>query len=263
MRLPTYFISHGGGPWPWMPDWHQKFRKLEAALAAIPSELPYAPKAVLVISGHWTTQNCTVMSSPQPPMVYDYYGFPKETYDVVYPAPGAPEFAELTAQLIRAAGYEAHLDDARGYDHGAFVPLYVMYPQADVPTYQLSLMAGYDPEAHIAVGRAIAALRDEGVLIIGSGLSYHNLSLFNASARTPSEAFDQWLHDSLSSPPDMRTKAMIDWTQAPYARLCHPNEDHLVPLFCALGAAENDVARRVYHEDGVFGGVSVSNYRFG
>lgn len=263
MRLPTYFISHGGGPWPWLPDWRIKFRKLEASLAAIPDELPCTPKAVLVISGHWTTTPCAVISSAHPPMVYDYYGFPKETYDVVYPAPGAPEYAIRTARLIQSAGHEALLDATRGFDHGAFVPLHVMYPQANAPMYQLSLMEGYDPAAHIALGRAIAALRDEGVLIIGSGLSYHNLGLFNSAAREPSGAFDQWLFETLAAPPDQRTKAMIDWTQAPFARICHPNEDHLAPLFCALGAAENDRATRIYHEDDVFGGVSVSNYRFG
>ena len=263
MRLPTYFISHGGGPWPWIPDWRAKFRKLEASLAAIPGELPCTPKAVLVISGHWTTQTSVVMSSAHPPMVYDYYGFPKETYDVVYPAPGAPEYAARTAALIQSAGYEARLDHKRGFDHGAFVPLYVMYPQANMPMYQLSLMEGYDPAAHIALGRALAALRDEGVLMIGSGLSYHNLGLFNAAAREPSGAFDQWLLETLSAPSEQRTKAMMNWTQAPCARLCHPNEDHLAPLFCALGAAQNDRATRIYHEEGVFGGVSVSNYRFG
>lgn len=263
MRLPTYFVSHGGGPWPWVPEWRARFVNLEAAFARMPSEIGERPKAIIIVSGHWEGAEFAVMSASRPPMVYDYSGFPQETYKIVYPAPGAPELAARAAALIRAAGLSARLDEKRGFDHGAFVPLYAMYPAADIPAIQISLEAGYDPTEHLALGRALAPLREDGVLIIGSGLSYHNLRLFGPEAREPSEAFDQWLAEALAAPPDARRRAIANWAQAPYARICHPREDHLAPLFVALGAAEAERAVRVYHDVGLFGGVTASSYRFG
>lgn len=189
-RLPTYFISHGGGPWPWLPDMRTMLSSLEASLAAMPREIGETPKAVLMISGHWEAPDFAVMGHPRPPMVYDYRGFPPETYEIVYPAPGAPEVARRALALLRDAGLPAHLDDRQGFDHGVFAPMAVMFPNADVPTFQVSLRAGYDPAVHWAMGRALAPLRDEGVLIVGSGLSYHNLRLFGPAAREPSSAFD-------------------------------------------------------------------------
>lgn len=262
-RMPTYFISHGGGPWPWLPAMRRQMVNLEAALKAMPTEIPQPPKAILMVSGHWETDGFAVMSAARPPMVYDYYGFPEETYRIVYPAPGAPDLARRTADLIAAAGLPVRLDDRQGFDHGTFAPLAVMYPGADVPVYQVSIQSDYDPEAHFALGRALAPLRDEGVLIVGSGLSFHNLRLFNVAAREPSAAFDAWLADAMALPPSDRTDAVADWETAPYARVCHPQEDHLVPLFVALGAAEADPAQRVYHDTGLMGGVTASNYRFG
>ena len=262
-RMPTYFISHGGGPWPWIPNMRAQFAALETSLAAMPGELPEPPKAVLVISGHWEADEFRVMAAAHPPMVYDYYNFPKHTYDVVYPAPGAPELAKRISDLIADAGLPTALDESRGYDHGTFVPLYVMYPQAQVPVIQVSMRHGYDPEEHLALGRALAPLRDEGVLIVGSGLSYHNLALFGPKAKVPSTEFDAWLGDVLDKPANDRTAALVDWESAPYARVCHAEEDHLVPLFAALGAAESDPSTVTYHEEGIFGGVTASSWRFG
>jgi aromatic ring-opening dioxygenase catalytic subunit (LigB family) len=195
-------------------------------------------------------------------MVYDYGGFPPETYQIKYPAPGAPDLARRTADLIAAAGLPARLDPDQGFDHGTFVPAFVMYPKADVPLYQVSLQRGYDPARHFALGRALAPLRDEGVLIVGSGLSYHNLRLFGPGAKEPSAAFDGWLDKVLALEPAQRTEALLNWEEAPYARVCHKEEDHLVPLFAALGAAEGAQATRVYHDSNVFGGVTASSYRF-
>ena len=261
-RMPSYFISHGGGPWPWIDEMRAGFAPLEASLAAIPSELPERPKAILMVSGHWEAREVRVMQGAQPPMVYDYGGFPAHTYEITYPAPGAPRVAERAAELIAAAGIEAALDASRGFDHGAFVPAFVMYPQADVPMFQISLLESYDPEAHFRLGRALAPLRDEGVLILGSGLSYHNLRLFGPGARVPSEAFDAWLDATLARDPDARTAALLDWEAAPHARTCHAREDHLVPLFVALGAAESGAATRIYHQEMIFGGVTASSWRF-
>ena len=138
-----------------------------------------------------------------------------------------------------------------------------MYPDAEIPIYQVSLQHSYDPAAHFALGRALAPLRDEGVLIVGSGLSYHNLRQFGPGAKAPSAAFDAWLSDSMALPGDQRTKALLEWDKAPSARICHPEEDHLVPLFAALGAAENELATMVYHDKNVFGGVTASSFRIG
>lgn len=262
-RLPTYFISHGGGPWPWIANMRQMLASLETSLARMPSEIGTVPKAVLMVSGHWEEPDFAVMSSPAPGMVYDYGGFPPETYKIVYPAPGAPDLAARTADLLRSAGLPTHLDAKRGFDHGTFAPAYVMYPKAEVPIYQVSLQHGYDPAGHFALGRALAPLRDEGVLIVGSGLSYHNLRLFGPGAKAPSAAFDAWLADAMAMDPDARTDALMHWDSAPSARICHPQEDHLVPLFTALGAAEGEKATMVYHDANVFGGVTASSYRFG
>lgn len=261
-RMPTYFISHGGGPWPWMPDWRAMFKNLEASFVQMVKDLPERPKAILMISGHWEDDSFAVMTNPNPPMVYDYHGFPPHTFQIKYQAPGAPDVAKRAADLIAAAGLPVKLDPKQGYDHGTFVPAYIMYPDADVPLFQISLRHGYSPAEHLALGRALAPLRDEGVLILGSGLSYHNLRLFGPGAKEPSEGFDAWLSEALAKPPAERTKAIEHWEEAPYARVSHKEEDHLVPLFVALGAAERDRATRIYHDKGLFGGVTASSYRF-
>ncbi|HYE36035.1 class III extradiol ring-cleavage dioxygenase [Methylocaldum sp.] len=264
MKLPTYFISHGGGPWPYMEDFRKVLSALEASLKDMPRQIGVTPKAVLVISGHWVERDFTVMSSPNPPMIYDYLGFPKHTYHVEYSAPGSPELARRVQELIRAAGMPARLDPERGLDHGAFVPLVIMYPDAKVPVVQLSLKGGYDPAEHLAVGRALAPLREEGVLIVGSGLSYHNLRQWGPGAKTASKTFDAWLQDTLlHADPAERAKRLLDWSQAPAARQAHPREDHLIPLMVAVGAAEDERATVVYHEEELFGGVTASSFRFG
>nr|WP_315182758.1 class III extradiol ring-cleavage dioxygenase [uncultured Albidiferax sp.] len=260
--LPTYFISHGGGPWPYMESMRDAMRGLATALADMPRQYP-APKAILVISAHWEENAFSVMSNPHPGMLYDYGGFPPHTYKVVYPAPGAPELALRVQGLLAEAGLPVRLDAERGFDHGTFCPLVVMYPDADVPLLQVSLKTGLDPAVHIALGRALAPLRDEGVLIVGSGLSYHNLRQFGPPGKAPSMAFDQWLQDTVvAASPAEREARLLDWAAAPAARIAHPREEHLLPLMVAMGAAENDTATCVYHEDNVFGGITVSSFRF-
>lgn len=263
-RLPSYFISHGGGPWPWMPEMQTAMAPLAAALQGIVPALGVRPQAVLVVSGHWEAPQFTAMAAARPGMVYDYYGFPSHTYQVQYPAPGAPALAARVQALLASAGLAAAQDSTRGYDHGTFAPLAVMLPQADVPVLQLSLQQGYDPELHLAAGRALAPLRDEGVLILGSGLSFHNLRLRGPAALAPSRAFDDWLHTTLeNSAPELRSARLRDWARAPAARIAHPREDHLLPLMVALGAAEQEVAAVVHHEDNAWPGWTVSSWRFG
>jgi aromatic ring-opening dioxygenase catalytic subunit (LigB family) len=262
-RLPTYFLSHGGGPWPWLEGpFRRQFDRLEVSLAAVAREIG-KPRAVLVVSGHWEEDRPTVQSGAAPGMVYDYSGFPAHTYSIRYAAPGAPEVALRVKELLEGAGIAAALDPERGYDHGTFAPLQAMYPEADVPVLQLSLKHGYDPEEHLAIGRALAPLRDEGVLIVGSGLSFHNLRMFGPAAKAPSQAFDAWLDAALAAATAERSQRLREWSRAPAARLAHPQEDHLVPLMVAVGAAEQEPATRVYHEPDFMGGVTASSYRFG
>ncbi len=264
-RMPTYFISHGGGPWPWMPQALQTtYARLAAALADMPRQVGRKPKAILMVSAHWEAPAFTVQGAERPGMIYDYYGFPEETYQVRYASSGSPALAVRTLELVRAAGLPADIDAARGYDHGMFSPMAVMIPEADVPVVQLSLLRGLDPEAHIRLGRSLAALRDEEVLIVGSGLSYHNLRAFGPAGQAASAAFDGWLGDALMHHEgSARTERLLRWEQAPAARQAHPREEHLIPVMVAAGAAENEAATRVYHEDGFAGGISVSSYRFG
>ena len=264
-RLPTYFISHGGGPWPWLKNQMPGvYDKLEASLADIPRQIGRKPRAVLMISCHWEQPDFTVMSSPAPGMVYDYSGFPDFTYSIRYPAPGSPAVATRVQELLRGAGFSAPADPHRGFDHGTFAPLAAMYPAADVPVLQLSIRQDYNVDAHLAAGRALAPLRDEDVLIVGSGLSYHNLRLFGPSGKHPSREFDTWLTEALcQSTGEERDNQLRHWTTAPSARLAHPGEDHLVPLMVTVGAAELEPGVRVYHEDSFFGALTVSSYRFG
>jgi aromatic ring-opening dioxygenase catalytic subunit (LigB family) len=264
-QLPTYFVSHGGGPWPFMKDQYGvTYDVLEASLADMPRQIGGRPKAVLVVSGHWEEREPTLSSGTAPPMIYDYSGFPAHTYQVKYGAPGSPEVAQRAADLLEAAGFKAALDAQRGFDHGTFSMLKPVYPDADVPVVQLSLKLGFDPLEHLKMGRALAPLRREGVLIIGSGLSFHNLRQFGEGGRLASHAFDDWLQFTLLTlPPSERSAAIINWAGAPYARMAHPREEHLLPLMVALGAAEEEEAACVYHEDEFFGSLAVSSFRFG
>lgn len=263
-KMPVYFISHGGGPWPWLQGpYREAYRQLEASLQKLPQELPEKPKAILMISGHWEEESFSIMTNPKPEMLYDYGGFPEHTYHIKYAAPGSPELALKVQSLLKDAGITAKLNPHRGFDHGTFTPLAVSYPDADIPVVQLSLREDYDPEVHLQVGKALASLRDEGVLIIGSGLSYHNLRLFDQRASKPSHEFDAWLQTTLKLNPKERREKLLEWEKAPSARLAHPQEDHLIPLMVAVGAAENETSQLSYHEDQFMGGIAVSSFRFG
>ncbi len=264
-RLPVAYIPHGGGPWPFvdLPMLAgEEIRALSSFLATWPASVGVAPKALLVISAHWEEAVPTVMSGPHPPMLYDYYGFPPEAYQITWPAPGSPALAERVREVLGAAGLETAADAERGFDHGTFVPLKVMYPEADVPAIQLSLLGSLDAGAHIALGRALAPLRDEGVLIVGSGMSYHDLRGFmGGTGRAVSETFDAWLQEAATAEPAVRLERLGDWTAAPDARRAHPREEHLLPLMVVAGAAGNDAGRVVF--SGFFGGARISAFQYG
>jgi len=235
-RLPTYFLSHGGGPWPLLKDLRPGvYDQLESALQDTRRELGELPRAMLMISGHWEADRFPLSSSAHPLMYYDYSGFPAHTYRIRYDAPGDPNLANTAATMLERGGLPSGLDPRRGYDHGTFSLMHVLYPEAELPLVQLAMKADFDPAEHIRVGE----LRDQGVLIVGSGFSFHDTrSIMSGAGRLPSAIFDAWLNKTLveSSPKD-RKQRLIDWADAPAARAAHPREDHLIPLMVAAGAA--------------------------
>jgi aromatic ring-opening dioxygenase catalytic subunit (LigB family) len=264
-RLPTLFIPHGGGPCFFMdprpPLPLDLWDGMAAYLRGLGANLGRRPKAVLVVSAHWEAARPTVNVGERPSLLFDYYNFPEHTYRLTYPAPGAPELGARVRGLLAAAGFESDTDASRGFDHGVFVPFKLIYPEADVPVLQLSLTQGLDPAEHLAIGRALAPLRDEGVLIVGSGMSYHNLrQMFSGQDDAASHRFDAWLNETLSDP-GRRDAGLIAWREAPGGLECHPREEHLLPLMVAAGAAEDEPAVRTYGERLV--GKALSGFQFG
>ena len=263
---PTIYLPHGGGPWPWLPDGAfgglGSYGPLRAWLEALPATLPEAPRAILCVTAHWEAARPTVSSSPNPTMLYDYRGFPSHTYHVVWAAPGDPALAARVGALLEAAGLPHAADADRGFDHGTFVPLAVAWPGADVPTVQLSLVRGLDPDLHLRIGAALRPLRDEGVLIVGSGMSYHAMRGFGTSeGRQDAEIFDAWLRGAMTGAPEARDAALRGWAVAPAGRACHPREEHLLPLMVVAGAAGDDAGAVLFSDDVL--GVRVSAIGFG
>jgi len=263
-RLPVVFLPHGGGPWPFVDlriGSKAEQAELASYLRSVASVPKSPPKAVLVISAHWEEAVPTVMTSASPPLLFDYYGFPPESYEITWPAPGEPALARRVRELLGGAGFESAENDQRGFDHGTFVPLKLAYPEANVPTVQLSLKRGLDPKEHLALGRALAPLRDEGVFIIGSGMTFHNLRAFGPQSSKAAEAFDAWLRESVPLPQSERDQRLADWAGAPAARLAHPREEHLLPLMVIAGAAGADRAQVPYN--GKILDLRLSAYHFG
>lgn len=258
--MPVVYLPHGGGPLPLLQDpAHQSLSAYIKSLGQLPR-----PEVILIISAHWEASRAEFTAGERPELIFDYTGFPPETYQYRYPAPGAPALAAKWAERLSAAQIPAGTS-TRGWDHGCFVPLLLSHPQANIPVVQLSLIRRLDPTEHIALGAALAPLRQEGVLIIGSGLSFHNMAVFfqpSANNRARSEAFDAWLNDSLCNEHlshSERCARLINWQAAPEARFCHPREEHLVPLHVCLGAAEaSPQALRSYSD--ILMGVKVSGF---
>ena len=260
------FIPHGGGPCFFMDppvDDPSRWVAMQAYLRGMPASLPGRPDALLVVSAHWEMPRPTVLAAPQPGLLFDYYNFPPHTYRLTYPAPGAPQLARRVRQLLAAAAIDSDEDTQRDYDHGIFIPLMVSFPDADIPILQLSLQDGLDPQRHLAIGSALSVLRDENVLIIGSGLSFHNLgALGDPRACAPSAAFDRWLTETLCEVSSADREARLEqWNAAPGAHACHPRAEHLLPLMVAVGAAAGDAGRQAF--SGTIWGKSVSAYHFG
>ena len=235
------YFSHGGGPLPILGD--ASHRAMVEFMRQLPSRLK-KPDAILVISAHWEENTATLLGAQTPSMLYDYYGFPDEAYEITYPAPGSPDLANRITGLLNQNDIPARIDPQRGFDHGLFIPLELMYPEADIPSLQLSLLRGLDPIAHLALGAALRDLTHENLLVIGSGFSFHNMRAFSwRGANTPdpaNDAFQNWLIDVLTGPlsQEEREQRLIEWQKAPSARYCHPREEHLLPLHVCAGMAK-------------------------
>jgi aromatic ring-opening dioxygenase catalytic subunit (LigB family) len=263
-RMPVVFIPHGGGPWPFVEMGMPKddVDRLANYLRSVRNVPSSPPRALLVVSAHWEESVPTVMTSEHPPILYDYYGFPPESYQITWPAPGAPDLASRVRECLEAVGMRTASDSARGFDHGTFIPLKLTYPEADVPAIQLSLRQGLDPSEHIAIGRALEPLRDEGIFIIASGMTFHNLRAFRDPRAAPvSELFDEWLRHTMTLDAESRNRGLQQWAAAPAARAAHPREEHLLPLMVASGAAGDDRAEIAFND--TFTGIRLSAYHFG
>jgi len=220
-----------------------------ACLQEIAARIP-PPAALVVISAHWEESVATITSAAQPPLLYDYYNFPKEAYQIRYPCPGEPSLAKKIHQMLGLAGIASRLDATRGLDHGVFVPLKIMYPNANIPCVEVSLQNTLDPSYHIAVGKALRQLCEQNVLVIGSGSSFHNFRTSGdnqAESERLNESFEQWLQnvccDSGVSE-EQRANELLSWAAAPGARYSHPREEHLLPLHVCYGVAESPCSER-------------------
>jgi len=234
------YIPHGGGPLPLIDEANNK--NLNTYLRSIPQTLE-RPDAIVVISAHWEESVISITASEKPSLLFDYYGFPPETYEYEYPAPGHPQLAKRAAGLLNEAGIEARLDDERGLDHGVFIPLLLMYPDADIPCIQISLSESLDADLHVRIGKALAALKTENILVLGSGFSFHNMRalMSNDTTEIPENlAFEQWLAETCGDrnlSEAEREQRLTQWEQAPGARFSHPREEHLLPLQVCYGMA--------------------------
>jgi aromatic ring-opening dioxygenase catalytic subunit (LigB family) len=247
-------------------DWHPPaaWERMESWLRGLVSQVGVKPKAVLVVSAHWEAEVFTVNAQATPGLLYDYYGFPEHTYQLTWPAPGAPALAAEIRARLSAADMASAEEHKRGWDHGVFIPMKLVFPNADVPTMQLSLRSGLNPAEHIAAGRALAPLRRQGVLIIGSGMSYHNMQQLRAASPAidpDSRRFDTWLAETVALPRAQREQRLIDWAQAPGGRASHPVAEHLLPLHVVAGAAGEDPGQKVF-QDQVLGSMQ-SAFLFG
>ncbi len=253
------YLSHGGGPLPILGD------AGHAAMIEFMHKLGTQlrrPDVILVVSAHWEERVATVQGSAAPRMFYDYYGFPAAAYDIVYPAPGSADTAARIVEMLSACGLPGGVDRERGFDHGLFIPLKMMFPQADIPALQLSLLSSLDAQSHLQLGEALSGLMAENILVVGSGFSFHNLGAFDWRGRDApdphNDAFQDWLIEVCSGAATWpeRKRRLVEWQTAPSARYCHPREEHLLPLHVCMGMARRPA--EVAFDDSIFGKRSVA-----
>lgn len=234
------YLSHGGGPLPLLNDGQHE--EMLSVLKRISLQIA-KPEVIILISAHWESEQVSITAQPQPQLLYDYYGFPEESYHIQYPAKGDEQLAQEIERTLKAEGIESHLDYYRDFDHGMFIPLKIMYPDADIPCVQVSLLRSLDARQHISLGRALGKLECENALVIGSGFSFHNLRALShdpVMSNKNNLAFENWLIETCSSKnlsEEERTLRFVEWEKAPAARYCHPREEHLLPLHVCYGVA--------------------------
>lgn len=240
------FIPHGGGPLPLIDD--PGYARLAEMLKGLHTDVARA-KAIIVVTAHWETKRPTMTVSERPGMLYDYNGFPEETYQFKYPAPGAPNLANKVADTLSARGFDIDFDGSRGFDHGTFVPMMLIRPEADIPILQISVLSSLDPVQHLKMGRALADVLGDDIMLLGSGFSFHNLKALTgrlskedaAQGKSLAVDFHAWLDDVVCNPAltvEQRDRKLVDWAKAPGARFCQPREEHLLPLHVCVGAAQ-------------------------
>jgi 4,5-DOPA dioxygenase extradiol len=253
------YLSHGGGPLPILGD--PGHAAMVDFMKALPARLR-RPEAILVISAHWEEDVAMLQGGAKPAMLYDYYGFPEEAYSVTYPASGSPDLAGKIRALLGRGGVRSGIDLSRGFDHGLFVPLKMMYPAADIPALQISLLGNLDPKAHRDLGKALSGLMSESILVVGSGFSFHNLRAFDFRATKASDprndSFQDWLIRTCTAASSQQEceQLLVDWEKAPGARYCHPREEHLLPLHVCMGMAQRPA--EVAFDDYILGKRSVA-----
>ncbi len=245
-QIKSLYLSHGGGPLPLLGDPGHQF--MVESLQTLGRKIP-KPTAIVVVSAHWEAPVVTITGHASPPIIYDYYGFPSEAYEIEYLAPGHPDLAQHLYELFIRNNVQAKLDDQRGFDHGLYIPLKLMYPDADIPCIQVSMLSSLDPEDHIQIGEILGQFNQDNILIVGSGFSFHNIqALIQPGLEDIDEKnlqFEQWLIEACSSQlitETQRQQNLINWEQAPWARYCHPREEHLLPLHVCYGVANTACA---------------------
>ncbi|TMW59558.1 hypothetical protein Poli38472_004627 [Pythium oligandrum] len=264
-KQPSVFVPHGGGPMPLLGDkrhadmveWLKHFQR---------DFVTTKPDAIVLVTAHWESEITQITSSEAPELLYDYYNFPPESYEIKYPAPGHPALAKRIHDLLSDNGIKSEMNEKRGYDHGVFIPLKIMFPDADVPVVQMSVYSSQDPEAHIKLGEVLRSLRKDNILIVGSGLSFHSFGLFRGNpdgANAASIPFHDYLKESLVDTSDSieRRRRLHNWTDAPFARQVHQKEEHLMPLFVVAGAGLEEPCEEIF--DGYVMDVRTSGYLFG
>ncbi|WP_408873487.1 DODA-type extradiol aromatic ring-opening family dioxygenase [Gluconobacter roseus] len=263
MRQPVLFLPHGGGPCFFM-EWGTTWDRMAAYLRSVGPSLARRPDAIVVMSGHWETSDMVVGSAAHPSLIYDYYGFPPHTYQLEYPVPGSPTMAGKIRNLLRDRGMACTENVTRGLDHGVFIPFMLAFPDADIPVVEISLPGSLDAAGVLKLGEMLVPLRDGNILIVGTGMTYHNMRHLmrpDAVSDAQSVAFDTWLQQAVEAPPARRIQSLLDWEHAPFARECHPQPEHLLPLMFAAGAAGTDAGHRDYND--IVMGKALSGFRFG
>lgn len=257
---PVLFIPHGGGP---LPLFKEKGHLTMIDFLKEITPLLGEPSAILLISAHWEEDKVTITGGDKPPLIYDYYNFPEAAYKIEYPAPGSPDLANKIQNILTDAGIGSRIDKERGFDHGMFVPLKIMYPNAMIPCVQLSLVNNLDSEIHLKIGKTLTELRKENVLVIGSRFTFHNMKAIMSPEgfdRNKNKAFEDWLIETCTSTDfssNERTERLKGWKSAPFAEYCHPREEHLIPLHACAGFSHS-VAKLVF--EGEIAGIKSSAF---